>query len=57
MPDNRRQNRQFADAVRTIERRLGRRLRLEEQRRLHEAVTGQNLTFDELVELGLDLLG
>jgi DNA replication protein DnaD len=55
MNDNVRANRQFRDAVRDIERRLGRELSKAERQKLHRAVTGRDLDFYALVMEGLDL--
>ncbi|MBL8055707.1 MAG: hypothetical protein JNK29_03365 [Anaerolineales bacterium] len=49
------QNRQFRAAMREIERRLGRQLSRDEQRRLHDAVTGQDYGYHEIVDEGLAL--
>jgi hypothetical protein len=52
------QNKQFNDAVKEIERQIGRRLTKDELRRLHEALHGEeNPGFWEIVQLGLDLFG
>src|SRR5579859_1898956 len=54
---NREQNRQFAEAIRQIEQKLGRGLSRDEQRMLHDEISGQNLkTLAEIVEWGLALL-
>jgi hypothetical protein len=52
------QNKQFADAVKEIERRIGRRLSKDEIRRLHEALHDEDDPgFWDIVNLGLDLFG
>ncbi len=52
------QNKQFNDAIREIERRLGRRLTADERRRLHEALhEEENPGFWEIVNLGMQLFG
>lgn len=53
--NNQAQNKQFADAVKKIEREIGRRLSKDEIRRLHDEITGQDFGFDEIVEEGLGL--
>ncbi len=55
--DNRRQNRQFKEAVRRIERELGRKLSRNDIQRLHREISKQGLTLEEIVEWGLSLLG
>jgi len=54
---NREQNRQFSDAVREIERVIRRRLTPDERQRLHRAVSGQNYSFHEIVDLGVAMFG
>jgi hypothetical protein len=55
---NTEQNKQFADAVREIERRIGRRLSKDEIRRLHEALHGEeNPGYHEIVDLGVSMFG
>jgi hypothetical protein len=52
------QNKQFNDAIREIERRLGRRLTADERRRLHEALhEEEDPGFWEIVNLGMELFG
>jgi len=52
------QNRQFADAVREIERRIGRRLSADEKRRLHEELHHHDDPgYHDIVEIGVDLFG
>lgn len=53
---NREQNRQFAEAIRQLEQKLGRRLTRDEQRMLHDEISGEYLrTVNEIVEWGLAL--
>jgi hypothetical protein len=54
---NQSENKQFADAVRQVEKELQRRLSRGEQRRLHDAISGEGLTFQEIIEVGLGLFG
>ena len=49
------QNKMAEGARQEIERKLGRKLEKHEQREFHNAVTGQNFTYQELVEEGLNL--
>jgi hypothetical protein len=50
------QNRQFDDAVREIQRRLGRNLSKDEIRELHDALHDEpNPGYGDIVEVGLDL--
>ncbi|HYM79008.1 MAG TPA: hypothetical protein VE377_23745 [Candidatus Dormibacteraeota bacterium] len=54
--NNRQQNRQFDEAIRRIESVLGRKLSMDERRRLHDEITKQGLkTIDEIVSWGLAL--
>ncbi|WP_446867717.1 hypothetical protein [Phormidesmis sp. 146-12] len=50
---NQAQNKQFSDAIRTIEQQVGRKLSKLERRRLHDEISGLNCTFHEIVEIGL----
>lgn len=53
---NREQNRQFAEAVRQIEKKLGRDLSDDDKRRLHDEISGEGLTtIDEIVDWGISL--
>lgn len=53
---NREQNRQFAEAVRQIEMKLGRDLSDDDKRRLHDEISGEGLTtIDEIVDWGISL--
>ena len=49
------QNKMAEGARQEIEHKLGRKLKKHEQREFHNAVTGQNFTYQELVEEGLNL--
>lgn len=51
------QNRQFHGALREIERQIGRKISKKERRQLHDAITGQNYDFWEIVEEGLAIFG
>lgn len=51
------QNKQFADAVREIERRIGRKLSKGEIRRLHDVISGQDYGFHDIVEEGVGMFG
>ena len=51
------QNREFKDAVKAAERRLGRKLDKHEVRRLHEEITGQNYGFHQIVEEACYMFG
>jgi hypothetical protein len=55
--NNQAQNRQFADAVREIERRIGRKLSKDEIRRLHDAISGQDYDYHDIVEEGVGMFG
>jgi hypothetical protein len=55
--NNQAQNKQFNDAVREIERKIGRRLTPDEKRQLHDAISGQNYGYHEIVEEGLLMFG
>jgi hypothetical protein len=57
MIGNQSENKQFADAVREVQKQLQRQLSRGEQRRLHDAISGEGLTFQEIVEVGLSLFG
>lgn len=50
---NRQQNRQFDEAVRQIEKILRRTLDAVERRRLHDEVTRQGYTLQEIIDIGL----
>jgi RHS repeat-associated protein len=51
--NNQEQNKSFDDAVKEIERELGRELNPREVEQLHDVITGQGLGFWEIVEQGL----
>lgn len=55
--NNQAQNKQFADAVREIERRIGRRLSQDEIRRLHDAISVQDYGYHDIVEEGVAMFG
>jgi hypothetical protein len=55
--NNQAQNKQFRDAVREIERRIGRRLSKDEIRRLHDSISGQNYGYQDIVEEGISMFG
>jgi len=50
--DNRQQNRQFREAVRQIERAVGRKLSFTERRRLHDEISKGNYALREIIDLG-----
>jgi hypothetical protein len=54
---NRDQNRQFRDAVREIERTLGRDLSDDEWDSLHREVSGMGFSFGTIVQIGLAMFG
>jgi hypothetical protein len=51
--NNRQQNRQFDEAVRQIQRVLGRELDAADRRRLHDEISGRGYTMQEIIEIGL----
>jgi hypothetical protein len=53
---NNAQNKQAKDAKREIERQLGRELTPKEERQFHDYITGQNYSYQELVEEGYWIL-
>ncbi len=55
--NNQAQNRQFKGAVREGERQIGRRLTKDEIRRVHDAISGQNYGYHEIVELIVEMFG
>jgi hypothetical protein len=50
--DNRQQNRRFREAIRQIERAVGRKLSFTERRRLHDEITKGDYTLREIIDLG-----
>jgi len=52
---NQSENAKFAEAVRRIERALGKKLTPDQMRRLHDLISGQGLGLDEIVQLGIGL--
>ena len=55
--DRARQNKQFREAVRRINRKLGRRLTRNQIDRLHREISKEGMTLDEIVEWGVTLFG
>jgi hypothetical protein len=53
--NNRAQNRQFNEAIRRAERILDRKMTFANRRRIHDEITGQNLSLDELVDFIVSL--
>jgi hypothetical protein len=51
--NNQAQNKQFDDAVREIEKQIGRKLSKDERRQLHDEVSKQGMGFHEIVEHGV----
>lgn len=54
---NRDENRQFRDAVRELERLLGRKLQKRERSRLHREISGMKYSFDTIVQIGVAMFG
>jgi RHS repeat-associated protein len=54
-PNNVRQNKSFDDAVKEIEKKLGRNLTKDQQQRLHHAITGQNYTYWDIIDEGTSM--
>jgi hypothetical protein len=55
--NNQAQNKQFRGAVREGERRIGRSLTKDEIRQVHDAISGQNYGYHEIVELIVEMFG
>ncbi|WP_147459222.1 RHS repeat-associated core domain-containing protein [Saccharothrix variisporea] len=55
--NNQAQNREFNDALRAIEREIGRKLSKSEQRQLHNEITGQGYGYHDIVDIGVGLFG
>ncbi len=55
--NNKAQNKQFAGAVGEIERLIGRRLSQDEIRSLHDAISGQDYGYLDIVEEGVEMFG
>lgn len=55
--NNSAQNKQFRDAVREAERRLGRKLHPREIRRVHDDISGQDLGYHEIIDTILSMFG
>jgi RHS repeat-associated protein len=53
--NNKAQNKQFNDAVKKIERELGRKLSKSQRNRLHQEITKQGYGYDDIVEIGLSM--
>lgn len=53
--NNRQQNRQFKEAVRRIERDLGKKLSRDQIQQLHREISKQGFTLEEIIETGLGL--
>lgn len=51
------QNKQFADAVRQAEKNIGRKFGLDEIRQLHEDISGEDLSFWEIVQRAVEMFG
>jgi hypothetical protein len=49
---NKDKNREFREAVRQTERKIGRQLSASEKRRFHDEVSGADYTLEEMVEIG-----
>jgi Pretoxin HINT domain len=52
---NDKQNKEFKDALLEIGSRLGCPVSKKDQRRLHDEVTGQDYTFQDIVDIGIDI--
>jgi len=57
VPDRRRQDREFRDAVQTCQARIGRVLTQDEIRKLHDWITGQKYNYHQIVEECVYLFG
>ncbi len=55
--NNQAQNAQFEEAVKQIEKRIGRQLKNDEIRRLYKAISGEGYGFPEIVSIGVDMFG
>jgi amino acid transporter len=55
--NNQAQNKQFRDAVREAERRLGRKLDKGQIRRVHDEITGQDMGYHDIVETIISMFG
>jgi HD-GYP domain-containing protein (c-di-GMP phosphodiesterase class II) len=51
------QDKQFKDAVKELEKKLGKKLDPSEVRELHDHISGQGYGYHELIEEGYRLLG
>ena len=54
---NQAQNKQFRGAMAEIARKIGRKLTKDEQRQLHDAISGQDYGYHEIVEEGVAMFG
>jgi hypothetical protein len=55
MKENGHPNKQYKDAAKEVEKKLGRKLTGEELDRFHDLVTGQGYGYDEMVDEGFHL--
>ena len=55
--DNKQQNRQFREAIRQIQRAIGRKLSFTERRRLHDEITGGDYGLREIIDIALAMFG
>jgi len=55
--NNEAENKQFKDAVREIEKKIGRKLTKDEIRRLHDAISGEGYGYWDIVGIGEDMFG
>jgi hypothetical protein len=55
--NNQAQNKQFRDAIRAGEREIGRSLSKDEIRQVHDAISGENLGYHEIVEVVKSMFG
>jgi RHS repeat-associated protein len=55
--DNEKENKQFKDAVKQIGRDRGRPLTRDEARRLHDEISGEGLSYQDIIETGKSIFG
>ena len=55
--NNQAQNKQFRDAVRQYERETGNKLDQDQVRQIHDEITGQNMSYHEIIQAIYDLFG
>jgi len=55
--DNQQQNRQFREAVRRIQRAIGRKLSFTERRMLHDEIARGDYALREIIDIGLAMFG